>query len=166
MSEVAVPIGQPGKWLPESNPLPPVADCSVVTHSNVLMTPTTLTLEVATNSSEQGHKSSQQSVCNDHNFLKKLADDIKLDLQAKLSSACGDVLYCDISALETLCNDVLAEDENSNQLQRYKRNSEPPSSVQKIVIRFKMIGKQGSAKLKVSGLQIPNGGSLQINWPL
>lgn len=58
-----MPISQPGEWKPESKNV----DCSVVSHSNVLMTPTTLTLEVATDDDD-----TQEPICNDPNFLSKV----------------------------------------------------------------------------------------------
>ncbi len=63
----AVPIRQPGQWQPETNPMP-VPDCSVVTHSNVLMTPTTLTLEM----SQGENQAESTSLCNDKDLLEQV----------------------------------------------------------------------------------------------
>jgi hypothetical protein len=37
-------VDDPGKWFPESNPLP-FPDCTVVSHSSMIVTPTSLTLQ-------------------------------------------------------------------------------------------------------------------------
>ena len=50
-----------------TNPMP-VPDCSVVTHSDILVAPTTLTLEVAPKESNE----EMDSVCNDPHLLKKV----------------------------------------------------------------------------------------------
>ena len=63
-----MPIMNPGTWLPDTNPLP-FPDCSVVTHSKVLMSPTSLTLEVE---GDQESSSSSSSVCDDPTFLQKV----------------------------------------------------------------------------------------------
>ena len=60
---------------------------------------------------------------------------------------CGDLLYCDISALETVCSDILlkGDETTGNEVRntRNKRSSQTNSEerVQKILIRFKMIGE-------------------------
>ena len=59
-----IPITSPGKWMPDTNPMP-FPDCSVVTHSNVVMTPSTLTFDIS-ESEDSG------SVCDDPFFLKEV----------------------------------------------------------------------------------------------
>ena len=72
---------------------------------------------------------------------------MELDIQSKLASVCGDLLYCDISALETICSDILlkGDEMTGNEVRntRNKRSSQTNSQerVQKILIRFKMIGE-------------------------
>ena len=72
---------------------------------------------------------------------------MELDIQSKLASVCGDLLYCDISALETVCSDILLKGDettgNDVRNTRNKRSSQTNSQerVQKILIRFKMIGE-------------------------
>ena len=51
-----------------SNPMP-VPDCSVVTHSDILVAPTTLTLEVT---SQQANEETG-SICDDPTLLKKVS---------------------------------------------------------------------------------------------
>ena len=46
----------------------PVPDCSVVTHSDILVAPTTLTLEVAPKESNE----EMDSVCDDPHLIKKV----------------------------------------------------------------------------------------------
>ena len=81
------------------------------------------------------------------NLFFQVANNVELDIQSKLASVCGDLLYCDISALETVCSDILLkEDETTgNEVRntRNKRSSQTNSQerVQKILIRFKMIGE-------------------------
>ena len=50
--------------MPDTNPMP-FPDCSVVTHSNVVMTPSTLTFDIS-ESEDSG------SVCDDPFFLKEV----------------------------------------------------------------------------------------------
>ena len=50
-----------------TNPMP-VPDCSVVTHSDILVTPTTLTLEVTPKESNE----EMDSVCDDPHLIKKV----------------------------------------------------------------------------------------------
>ena len=50
-----------------TNPMP-VPDCSVVTHSDILVAPTTLTLEVAPKESNE----EMDSVCDDPHLIKKV----------------------------------------------------------------------------------------------
>ena len=77
----------------------------------------------------------------------QVSSDVELDIQSKLSAVCGDLLYCDISALETVCSDILFKEakttENDVANYRRKKRSETNNQerVQKILIRFKMIGK-------------------------
>ena len=59
-----IPITSPGKWLPETNPMP-FPDCSVVTHSNVMMTPSKLTFDIT-------EDEDSDSVCDDPFFLKEV----------------------------------------------------------------------------------------------
>ena len=63
-----------------TNPMP-VPDCSVVTHSDILVAPTTLTLEVAPKESNE----EMDSVCDDPHLIKKVclyltANILKVDL--------------------------------------------------------------------------------------
>ena len=41
-----------------------------------------------------------------------MSNDVELNIQSQLSKVCGDLLYCDIKALETVCNDILLHDEH------------------------------------------------------
>ena len=75
ISSMPVPISQPGKWLPGSNPMP-VPDCSVVTHSDTLVAPTTLTLEVTPQQTDEETESS--SICDDPTLLAKVNVSITL----------------------------------------------------------------------------------------
>ena len=77
----------------------------------------------------------------------QVANNVELDIQFKLASVCGDLLYCDISALESVCSDILlkGDETTGNEVRntRNKRSSQTNSQerVQKILIRFKMIGE-------------------------
>ena len=70
-----------------------------------------------------------------------------MDLQRRLTAICGDALYCDISRLETVCNDIWENDEafahneakNESWPSRQKREQRAQRK-QKIVIKFNMIG--------------------------
>jgi hypothetical protein len=64
----AIPVMTPGLWLPETNPLP-FPDCSVVSHSSLLMTPTSLTLDIK----QKNNADQSSSVCDDPLFLKEVS---------------------------------------------------------------------------------------------
>ena len=59
-----IPITSLGKWLPDTNPMP-FPDCSVVTHSNVVMAPSTLTFDIS-------QSDESDSVCDDPFFVKEV----------------------------------------------------------------------------------------------
>ena len=39
----------------------------------------------------------------------KVANEVKLKVQKKMTAVCGDTLYCDVTELEAICQDVLDE---------------------------------------------------------
>ena len=88
---------------------------------------------------------------------------MELDIQSKLASVCGDLLYCDISALETVCSDILlkGDETTGNEVRstRNKRSSQTNSQerVQKILIRFKMIGEFSYTDIIYKGGEISEG---------
>ena len=63
-----IPISSPRKWLPETNPMP-FPDCSVVTHSNVVMTPSKVTFDISENEESD-------SVCDDPFFLREVCSNV------------------------------------------------------------------------------------------
>ena len=77
----------------------------------------------------------------------------RLMVQQKLAEVCGDVLYCDVSDMETVCGQVL----ENNGLQRPKRHA---ANKRHIVVNFKMIGGGNQSmdwigqKLRQSGQQM------------
>ena len=97
------------------------------------------------------------------NLFFQVANDVELDIQSKLASVCGDFLYCDISALETVCSDILlkGDETTGNEVRstRNKRSSQTNSQerVQKILIRFKMIGEFSYTDIIYKGGEISEG---------
>ena len=75
-------------------------------------------------------------------------------VQQKLAEVCGDVLYCDVSDMETVCGEVL----ENNMAKRPKR--ELSNKKGQILINFKMIGEGNQSmdwigqKLRQSGQQM------------
>jgi hypothetical protein len=39
----------------------------------------------------------------------QVANEVKLKVQKKMTAVCGDTLYCDVTELEAICQDVLDE---------------------------------------------------------
>ena len=80
-------------------------------------------------------------------FFFQVANNVELDIQSKLASVCGDLLYCDISALETVCSDILlkGDETTGNEVRntRNKRSSQTNSQerVQKILTAGRLLVK-------------------------
>lgn len=56
-------------------------------------------------------------------------------LRARLEDVCGDSLYCDIGAMETICQEILEEQmERTNQIfKRRRRRGEPVDNLAEIM---------------------------------
>ena len=71
-----------------------------------------------------------------------MADEVRKKVQSKLSKVCQDSLYCDISSLETVCSDILADEATLGQdMSRRKRREAAKKKQQKIQILFNVVGK-------------------------
>ena len=79
--------------------------------------------------------------------LFQLTNDIRQEIHKKLSKACGDTLFCDISDMEAVCSDIL---DDTNSISRVKRQTQQrrrrlrkngKNRNRRIKILFKMLGK-------------------------
>ena len=87
--------------------------------------------------------------------LFQLTNDIRQEIHKKLSKACGDTLFCDISDMEAVCSDIL---DDTNSISRVKRQTQQrrrrlrkngKNRNRRIKILFKMLGKFMSQCKKV-----------------
>eukprot|EP00095_Tigriopus_kingsejongensis_P000543 maker-scaffold212_size255419-snap-gene-0.10 protein:Tk00543 transcript:maker-scaffold212_size255419-snap-gene-0.10-mRNA-1 annotation:"hypothetical protein BRAFLDRAFT_103549" len=134
-------------WLPQSNPHP-FPECSIIAHSKLLVTPAQISFAVLRRKKEdqkatlggefhhgkmqgtraqsaadgvfQGEQSS--SVCGDQFFLRQVTNRVKAIIRQRLDELCQDGLFCDLSDLEAICEEVKWEEMvATNEIFRKKR---------------------------------------------
>ena len=66
-SDTAIPVMNPGHWMPQQT----FPDCAVVTHSNSILTPSQLLLDI-----EDPNEDPNQSFCDDPFFIQQVFTEI------------------------------------------------------------------------------------------
>ena len=160
-TDTAIPVMTPGNWIPTQDAFP---DCAVVTHSNSFFTPSQLQLEMDANEVsdsfcddpffvQQVSKSGFVNESSRFSFLDQVTHQTRLMVQQKLAEVCGDVLYCDVSDMETVCGQVLEESKNARPKRDLQRN--------RVTINFKVMS-EGNENLDLIGQKLRESGQQMV----